>query len=213
MDTERASDTMNIRGYSTDQRISIESMNVNIRRLEHQKRETKLVGLSIQESAIGRQITSAENRAKERCPTYNPNNAYWRRVDGLVQQQSDCVFMMNKYNNDMMMESEKPEPVVTNISEFLNLPSPVKKKRNIEVMVDDDDEVSLIAFDIDDESNFDKDNIGTVDTNKTFMKNKKKRDEHKEKKKDKGYKVKKEKMTKATKATKVSTRSRKSTDK
>jgi len=44
-------------------------MNINIRRLKNQKKECELVGLSIQEAAIGRQITSAENRAQQRCPT------------------------------------------------------------------------------------------------------------------------------------------------
>ena len=55
---ERSSDELNFRGHTTDQRTSIESMNVNIRCLEHQKKEIKLVGLSIQEAAIRRQMTS-----------------------------------------------------------------------------------------------------------------------------------------------------------
>ena len=98
---ERSSDELNFRGHTTDQRISIESMNVNVRRLEHQKKETKMVGLSIQEAAIGRQITSAEIRASTRCPDYDANNIYWQRVDTLIQQQTECVVMMSRHNNAM----------------------------------------------------------------------------------------------------------------
>ena len=83
----RESDVVSVQGYSTDQRISIESMNVNICRLEHQKKESKLVGLSIQESANRGEILGAENRAALRCPEYNQKNIYWQRVDLLVIQQ------------------------------------------------------------------------------------------------------------------------------
>ena len=62
-DKDRASSETAKRGFSTDQRISIELLNINHQRLAHQKEETRLVGLSIHESAISRQIASAEARA------------------------------------------------------------------------------------------------------------------------------------------------------
>jgi len=197
---ERSSDVLSIRGYSTDQRISIESMNVNIRRLEHQKKETKMVGLSIQEAAIGRQITSAENRASLRCPIYDPNNLYWRRVDALIQQQTECVVMMNRYNNDMLIEGDK-NGVETNepkVSAFLNQPSPVKNtKRSFDDLVGGEDG-NIIAFDINDEDNFDEDNVGNVDRLSDKADNN-----------DNEYAVKKEKIKKATtnKRNKATTRS------
>ena len=49
---ERSNDTTTSRGFAMDQRISIESMNINKKRLEHQQNEIRLVGLSIQEAAI-----------------------------------------------------------------------------------------------------------------------------------------------------------------
>ena len=163
---DRASDVVSVRGYSTDQRISIESMNVNIRRLEHQKMESKLVGLSIQEAAIRGQILGAENRAALRCPEYDPTNLYWQRVDLLVQQQTECVVMMNRYNNDMLIENDGngvvPKAANPQVSAFLNQPSPVKTnmKRSFTDLVGDGNQ--QLAFDINDEDNFDNDNVGCI---------------------------------------------------
>ena len=184
-------------------------MNVNIRRLEHQKKETKLVGLSIQVSAIEKQIKSAERAALIRCPVYKENNVYWQRVDALMQQETNCVLMINKYNNESLTEQESPFPATkTHVSEFLNQASPIKKKRSFHDLVEKDDEV--VAFDINDENNFDDDNVGLVDTvkKKSKVKNGGKT-KNKGNNNDKGYKVKKEKVAKATKSqttTRVSTR-------
>jgi hypothetical protein len=127
-DNERSSDMTNVRGYSTDQRISIEHMNVSIRRLEHQQKESKLVGLSIQVSAIGTQIASAEARAIQRCPQYDPTNIYWKRVDQLIEQETEVVFTMNKYNNDLLIDDHKLKDG-PQISSFLNQASPVKTSK------------------------------------------------------------------------------------
>ena len=58
-------------------------MNINKRRLNRQQNETRLVGLSIQEGEIQRQIESAERRSEHRCPEYAKQN-YWQRVDELL---------------------------------------------------------------------------------------------------------------------------------
>jgi hypothetical protein len=175
-------------------------MNVNIRRLEHQKKETKLVGLSIQVNAIEKQIKSAESRALLRCPEYNKDNIYWQRVDALMQQETNCVLMINKYNNDSLMETQTSEvPTTTPINEILNQSSPMKSKRSFIEVDGSDDEVQ--GFDINDDTNFDDDNVGLIDNYN--RKSKKGRKGVKDKNKtnnsnDKGYKVKKEKIAKAT---------------
>ena len=51
---EREKDRSTVRGFSTDQRINIQALNINKKRLEHQRNQTFLVGLSIQESAMSR---------------------------------------------------------------------------------------------------------------------------------------------------------------
>ena len=75
-DNDRANNTQNHRGFTTDQHISIESMNINKKRLIHQQNETCLVGLSMQALAIQSQIESAENRAVMHCPKYTKFNIY-----------------------------------------------------------------------------------------------------------------------------------------
>jgi len=141
---ERASSEVASRGFSTDQRISIESLNINRQRLTHQKEETRLVGLSIHESAIGRQIESAEARAKDRCPKYNPKNIYWKRVDELLEKQAGVTDNMGTYTESLMQDNKNNK--VMEVSEFLNQPSPQKmsSKRSFDDMKGDS---SVIVFD------------------------------------------------------------------
>ena len=151
-------DTVN-RGFSTDQRISIESLNINRERLTHQKDETRLVGLSIQESAIGRQIASAEGRARERCPEYRPKNPYWKRVDQLLAEQQNVTDMMATYNNSLMNDNgSNTKDSGAKVSEFLNQPSPVKAatKRTFDDMRGD---TSIIVFDDEDENGNDEEGL------------------------------------------------------
>ena len=120
--------------------------------------------------------------------------------------------MINKYNNKSLTEHKTPlPPTTTHVSEFLNQASPVKKKRSFLNLVDKDNEV--VAFDINDEKNFDDDNVGLVDNvKKTTKGNKGGKSNSKGNNDDKGYKVKKEKVAKATKSqstTRVSTRRKK----
>ena len=124
---ERMNDTGNSRGFSTEQRISIESLNINKRRLEHQQNETRLVGLSIQQSAIESQIEGAERRANLRCPEYDENNIHWKRVDDLLEQQSEVIKLIKEYNLQITKESSKLHN--TEVSEFLNQASPIKKPK------------------------------------------------------------------------------------
>lgn len=214
-DNERASDTLNVRGYSTDQRISIENMNVSIRRLEHQQKESKLVGLSIQASAIGTQIASAETRAIQRCPEYNPNNMYWKRVDLLIQQETDVVCTMNKYNNDLLVEDGSRNNV-TRISTFLNQESPVKKKPvRVDSRTKDEDDHDIdnavVAFDIEEQviSNDSVIHIDNVKGDKDDATDDNDEDHNNDKA---TYKVKKEKISNAIRSNKkVSKRKTRST--
>ena len=154
----RSNDTAN-RGFSTDQRISIESLNINRERLTHQKDETRLVGLSIQESAIGRQIASAEGRARERCSEYHPKNPYWKRVDQLLAEQQNVTDMMANYNNSLMNDNgSNAKDSGAKVSEFLNKPSPVKAatKRSFDDMRGD---TSIIVFDDEDDNGNDEEGL------------------------------------------------------
>jgi hypothetical protein len=122
-------------------------MNINKKRLIHQQNETRLVGLSIQASAIQSQIESAENRAAMRCPKYNKSNVHWKRVDELLEEQSAVVEAIKAHSTALITndvtQSFKPE-----VSEFLNQESPSLKRDYSEVLGD----MKPIAFDISGES-------------------------------------------------------------
>ena len=153
---ERSSSATASRGFSTDQRINIENLNINRQRLNHQQQETQLVSLSIHESAIARQIESAEARAHSRCPQYDPENIYWKRVDILLKKQEDVTNDMGNYTKLIREENSKNENDKSiELSDFLKQPSPQKKgsKRSFEDMteyttisaIDDDTDDGLVV--------------------------------------------------------------------
>ncbi len=157
---ERAHDTESHRGFSTDQRISIESMNINKKRLIHQQNETRLVGLSIQEAAIRSQIESAESRANSRCPKYNKNNVYWKRVDELLEEQ-DQVIKTIKEHSQALIDNDVTQSTQSFVSDFVNQESPAKK-RNYNQMIGNND--SRFAFDLSDNDD------GGLEVKKELMK-------------------------------------------
>ena len=85
------SETNATRGFSTD--LIIEISNLNERRQERRDRlrETSMVSLSIENSAITTSLTNAERRAEARCKKYDPNNVFWKKVDQLIEQQEEVV--------------------------------------------------------------------------------------------------------------------------
>lgn len=109
--------------------------------------------MSIQEAAIGRQIASAEARAMIRCPDYDENNVYWKKVDKLLEEQEKVTDLMGSYNDSMIRDEHKKEREnEMRVNEILNQPSPVKKegnKRTYDEMKDD--ESNKVIIDLDDD--------------------------------------------------------------
>ena len=156
---ERENDTSAVRGFSTDQRISIQSMNINKKRLEHQKNQTLLVGLSIQESAVARQVESAEARATTRCPKYNKNNVYWKRLDDLVIKHDQLVQSISEKTVALFSTTEEKDDG-NEVSDFLNQKSPAKKRKYRQLKEDEDN--SCVVFDIEDIGNNKEDEVANV---------------------------------------------------
>ena len=124
--------------------------------MNHQQQETQLVSLSIHESAIARQIESAEARVYSRCPKYDPENIYWKRVDILLKKQEDVTNDMGNYTKYIREENSKNENDKSiELRDFLKQPSPQKKgsKRSFEDMteyttisaIDDDTDDGLVV--------------------------------------------------------------------
>ena len=67
-----AIDTEVTRGFSTDQRIYIENLNVKSH-MQTIQREQRIVDFSIEESTLARQTDGTERTAQARCPIYDNN--------------------------------------------------------------------------------------------------------------------------------------------
>ena len=160
---ERDNDRSTVRGFSTDQRINIQALNINKKRQEHQRNQILLVGLSIQESAMSRQIESAEKRATIRCPVYDPNNIHWKIVDDLIKDHSDLVKSISTktvhlFNNE---KDDKDDDGDNTVGAFLNQPSPTKKRKTAtaveEVHVQDDSDDDAFVTSLFKDSNMEVD--------------------------------------------------------
>ena len=74
---DASSDTHVLRGFSTEQRLDIESLNIKKQLLFDRKQEQKIVAFSVEESALARQIEQAQRRSITRCLDYDSNNIHW----------------------------------------------------------------------------------------------------------------------------------------
>ena len=114
------------RGFSTDQRINIETLNVQKQNQIDRIAEAAIVAISVEESAIARQVEAAEKRAIQRYPEYNADNYFWKRSDELLQRQEDIMQEIREMNTKKVENNEKGHG---SVSEFLNAESPVKESK------------------------------------------------------------------------------------
>ena len=91
-------DTTAERGFSTEQRLEIETNEIRREEMNDRKKESILVGISIEEAAISRLIEAAERRAEMRCKEYNQSNKFWQKVDELMVKQEDIMKRMEEFN-------------------------------------------------------------------------------------------------------------------
>jgi len=98
---KRSNDDFNKRGFTTDQKISIEAL--NLQRLAHEQttNESNLVALIAHESALGRQIEAAERRAFIRCKDYDASNIFWKNCDSLITKQAEITENIAKYTRNI----------------------------------------------------------------------------------------------------------------
>ena len=89
--TELKHNVSGVRGLTTDQRIELASLNLQKQAIVDRQKESTLVALSIEESALGRRIESTEKRAESRCKDYDKSNIHWKKVDELLDMQDDVL--------------------------------------------------------------------------------------------------------------------------
>ena len=96
-DAKRAADTENSRGLSTDQQLQVEMLNIQKKRDHDRNRETLLVGLSMQEAAICRQIEMLDKRATM-LETKGSNHNLWDKIDNLLKKQEEVLAQISEIN-------------------------------------------------------------------------------------------------------------------
>ena len=64
---EAGSDISNVRGNSTNQQPEVENLRIRKQALIDRQRESMIVALAVEDSAILRRIDQVERRAKMRC--------------------------------------------------------------------------------------------------------------------------------------------------
>ena len=127
--SEAKGDTDSTRGFTTDQRIEIENLGLQKESMIDHKNEVAMVALSLEESAMTKLIEAAERRAIQRCPDYDANNQYWKRVDDMLVDQDKLMCKIHSFNDDVIMQ----KPSEFGVSDFLNNPSPSKKRKATDV--------------------------------------------------------------------------------
>ena len=138
---EKASDSQNntqsARGFTTDQRIDIETLGLQKESMLDRKHEVAMVALSLEEGSMSNLVEAVERRAAQRCPKYNKSNVYWKKVDQLLLEQEELMEKIRNFNTSIIDQ----KPSALSISEFLNEPSPSKKRKVVHT--DDVDNVSI----------------------------------------------------------------------
>lgn len=107
-DNARDNDTENERGFSTDQQLQVKMLKIQEKKEDDRARETILVGLSIQESALSREIQRAEDRAMRLAANdeVTRNGIYWKHVDALLKSHVEVMKKINTINEIGMKTQE-----------------------------------------------------------------------------------------------------------
>ena len=101
---KRVSDETAERGYSTDQKIQLKMIDLTTKQTNDRGRESILMGLCIQESALTKQIDRAERMADRRAPDDmdDLSNKWWKKVDDLIKEQEKVIDKIADINSKAM---------------------------------------------------------------------------------------------------------------
>ena len=106
---KRTTDETADRGYSTDQKIQLEMIDLSRKQTNDRGRESILMGLCIQEHALTKQIDRAERMADRRAPESmdDLSNKWWKKVDDLIKDQEKVISKIAEINNRAMTNDVK----------------------------------------------------------------------------------------------------------
>ena len=95
--------------------------------LKYRRGETSIIALSIEESAVERQLIDAKTRAELRYPVYDATNVYWERVGSLIEDQNAVMKGIKSFNNP----SDKSNIDDVEVSVFINQGSHDNINKNV----------------------------------------------------------------------------------
>ena len=98
---DRRNDSANDRGYTTDQRISIDLLRIQKMYHVQNANESNMIALIGHEAAISKQIETVERRTAIRFKEYNEDNVYWKQVENLLAEQNIITKNILNYTSEL----------------------------------------------------------------------------------------------------------------
>ena len=95
---DKKSDSNNGSGLSIENRLRIESLEVQRETASNLKTTTTIYALVSLDNSITKRIEAAEKRVSCRCPQYDADNMYWKIVDKLILEQNEVAYWLKKTN-------------------------------------------------------------------------------------------------------------------
>ena len=108
-DIKRAADSNPERGFSTDQKLQLEIIDLTRQQTKDRSRESVLMGLCVQEAALTKQIDRAERMAERLAPddVDDPNNKWWVKVNNLIHKQELILIQMANLNQAAIKSNKR----------------------------------------------------------------------------------------------------------
>ena len=130
-DLLRLNDTQNSRGYSTDQKIQFELIDLTRQQTKDRTRESMLMGLSVQEQALNKQIDRAERMAERFAlnEVDNLENKWWKQFHDLMKKQESLIIKMATINSHAIDNSQGG----SNQTPTSNIEIPASNSNEVEV--------------------------------------------------------------------------------
>jgi hypothetical protein len=145
---DAGADTMNERGFSTEQRIDIENLKIRRKEREDRNKESTLVGLSIEAGKVSRLVQAAKKRVEQRCPNYDATNPYWIKVDNLLERETEVLSKIHTVNENHNSSPTGSDKCTKEFFEDKNEHSKLQENGNVSIHKsssdDNDEDVEIV---------------------------------------------------------------------
>ena len=144
---EKRLDHKGLTSLTTTDKISFVTLSVQQNRMKIEAKQTKNLSLSTQELGLKSQIECARQLAMVACPTFNPENMYWKNVTNLMEKQTLIMQNMASMSEEILVHSDDDIMQETDIidihSSSVKSPSPVKNPEKSPTKTSKPDETTI----------------------------------------------------------------------